>query len=391
MKWKKRGHELEQYRALLNGRTELLFYGVNQRMMEIYKRVIHFKNAGLKISFYDDALKGRTIVGKEVGSFLDAIEKLKFQTSIMIISSDDSDEYGTLLRTLVLSGFIQNIDFYSALDFQRIFIAVYFLCVFDKCYIEQLGHSANWICTQKCKKCSASIPYLKEKNPSIKQVKDEIDLIFSKVDYIHVYDLTSGETFLASDFLAEIIIYLYENYGKNFGEIWMVTNATVIPSENMMKILEIHKQDIRIMVSRYDTVIGWNKKFEAFQSALQNRGIPFEMVCVQKWIDLGFGEADIVMTEKEQENYFNRCWTDCRLYKDGIFYYCLHGHTANMAFYGENDEQGECLDIRAENVNKDVIVEYNLGYSEKGYLDVCRHCYGKYHRNRHYISVAEQI
>lgn len=391
MKWRNRGHELEQYREHLSGKTELLFYGMNQKMMEVYKRVIHFKNIGVKISFYDDSIKGRTMAGKEVGSFLDAIEKLRLGKSVMIISACNTDEYGTLLRTLIKSGFIQNMDFYEVLDFQRIFIAVYFLCVFDKCYIEQIGHTVNWACTQKCKKCSASIPYLKQKNPSIEQVKDEIDLIFSKADYIHVYDLTSGETFLASDLLAEVILYLFENYGKNFGEIWMVTNATVIPSENMLKILEEHKQDIRIIVSAYNTVNGWPEKFAAFQSALQNRGISFEMVRANQWLDLGFGEADLVVTEKEQEIYFDRCWTDCRLYKDGIIYYCGHGHTANMAFYKENDEIGEVCNIREADVNKDVIVEYNLGYSEKGYLDVCRHCYGQYHRNRRFIPVAEQI
>lgn len=391
MKWRNRGHELEQYREHLSGKIELLFYGMNEKMMEVYKRVIHFKNIGVKISFYDDSLKGRTIVGKKVGSFLDAIEKLRIGKSVMIISIGNFDEYSTLLRTLIKSGFIQNIDFYEVLDFQQIFIAVYFLCVFDKCYVEQIGHTVNWVCTQKCKKCSASVPYLKQKNPSIGQVKDEIDLIFSKVDYVHVYDLTSAETFLASDFLAEIIRYLFENYGNNFGEIWMVTNATVIPSENMLKILEAHKQDIRIIVSRYDTVNGWSEKFAEFQSTLQNRGISFEMVCTNQWIDLGFGEADLVMTEKEQEIYFDRCWTNCRTYQDGIIYFCAHGHAANMAFYKENDETGECMDIRAADVNKDVIVEYNLGYSEKGYLDVCRHCFGQYHRNRHYIPVAEQL
>jgi hypothetical protein len=54
-------------------------------------------------------------------------------------------------------------------------------------------------------------------------------------------------------------------------------------------------------------------------------------------------------------------------------------------------EKQEGLDYHDASVTKEVIVEWHMGYQDKGYLEICDHCNGWVTTNRNFIPVAEQI
>ena len=61
----------------------------------------------------------------------------------------------------------------------------------------------------------------------------------------------------------------------------------------------------------------------------------------------------------------------------------------NMGF-GENEEDYLDLEKMSEDNYKKELIEYNYGYSEKGYLKMCHRCRGK-NAEKFPISVAEQL
>ena len=48
------------------------------------------------------------------------------------------------------------------------------------------------------------------------------------------------------------------------------------------------------------------------------------------------------------------------------------------------------LNMLSEREYKNVLLEFSIGYSEKGYLDMCKHCNGA-DAEKYLIPVAEQL
>lgn len=387
MKWGHRGHEFDEYgKNFTEGKRKLIFYGINNSIMDVFKRIAFLK---CDIMFADERLVNQTFMGRTVISLSQAMTELKKNDSILIIFEYKSEKRQQLDMQLTLGNYRRNVDFFYADEFIK-YLPVFCLYAYDKCYVEFVGHAPNWGCTLKCEKCSMCIPYLKKANPTVGQLKAEIDLLFSKVDYVQTYDCTGGETFLVSDKLAEVLFYLFENYGGKFGCVQLVSNGTVIPTPYMFSLLSKYKNSIRILVSCYDVLPGWNEKLEAFRQAFEKYGCSFELVRNGAWIDFAYQTTNLTLSDSEMTDYFDSCGDTCRLYMDGKYYYCSHGQGAKMAFYPELQEDGEVLDFRDDRLTAKEIIEYNYGFSKNGYLSICRHCNG-WSFNKCVIPVAEQI
>ena len=93
---------------------------------------------------------------------------------------------------IILKELKENEDFFEAGVLERVYLPLWAYYSYGKCYVNFINHIPNYTCTLKCKNCSASIPYLKQKNPDVEQMKREIDLFFSKVDFCYTYDCTGG-------------------------------------------------------------------------------------------------------------------------------------------------------------------------------------------------------
>ena len=81
------------------------------------------------------------------------------------------------------------------------------------------------------------------------------------------------------------------------------------------------------------------------------------------------GEDITLITEA-----FNECRTECREIRGSRYYYCVMSRTVpeNMGWTIGKDDYLELRDLE----NKKVFFEYQQGFSDKGYVDLCRHCRG---------------
>lgn len=315
-----------------------------------------------------------TFMKCSIGGFENLVELFINGDYIIILTEENSWKVQQIRHKFHLLGLREGVDFFSAESFNQTFLPLFSYYGYGKCYVDFLDHVPNYTCTMRCKDCSACLPYLNKKNPSVEQLKEEIDLLFSKVDYLYTYDCTGGELFIISERYVQVLEYLLEKYSDRVGELLITTNATVIPSENMLAFLVKNKEKIRVNISNYSSVPGWQEKFELFKNVMVARGISCNLINASYWIDLGFTTTNIIGSEGYMRQYYDMCGTICKAYIDGKFAYCAHGYNASLAFYSEEDISEELLDLSDEKVTKPVILEFFAGYQKNGYLKICRHC-----------------
>ena len=101
--------------------------------------------------------------------------------------------------------------------------------------------------------------------------------------------------------------------------------------------------------------------------------------------------SDVEVIKEELTQTFDRCLTPCREVRGNKLYFCVMARSVsdNLHF---NEGQDDYLDLellKSDNYKK-VLLEFNLGYSEKGYLDMCHRCHGIDAVN-YPIPIAEQL
>lgn len=106
-------------------------------------------------------------------------------------------------------------------------------------------------CTLKCKLCLAFIPYYK--NPahfSYESTCKVIDNYFKLVNNVEIFSITGGEPLLHPD-LIKIMEKVLEYRCHILNSIDIVTNGTIMFSEELWECLEKNKCKIRIIISDY--------------------------------------------------------------------------------------------------------------------------------------------
>lgn len=306
-----------------------------------------------------------------------------YKETIIVVCVPHESEW-QVRKSLLLHGLRENNDFFMVDIFVQFFYYLFMYYNSNKVCIGQLTQMSSFACTLRCKKCMASIPYLKgDKYRKLEDVIEDIDLLFEKVDYIEVYGPNGGgEPFLYSDFL-KVLEYAMENYEEKFGYILIVSNGTVIPSPDILKFLGENNKKIKLAISQYDSVGGWNEKFLQFKTICAENNVNLFEYDYDYWIDMGW-TAEEICSPKDQ---FQNCTMPCREFEDGKLFFCLHGHLAEKAYFTETRD--DSLDFNS--CTKEDIVLYNLGLMKKGFLNICSHCNGYFNTNKNFIAVAEQI
>lgn len=130
----------------------------------------------------------------------------------------------------------------------------------DGVYFQQFCVQTTNLCTLKCRDCCACIPTVPaelKNNCSLEQMKRDIDKSSKIIDGISACYLTGGEPFCNPE-LAGIIRYAWEK--MNVSQWVLVTNGTIVPSEDVLRAL----QDCHVIVRISDYGKLSSKKEELF-------------------------------------------------------------------------------------------------------------------------------
>lgn len=269
-------------------------------------------------------------------------------------------------------GWRENIDFFRYLPVQR--VLNYYIK--GEMYIEQTDLSLTTRCTLRCKDCLLQMPFIS--NPMSlewEKIKDRIDLSFKFVDRFGEYHLVGGEPTLSPE-LKRTIQYLDTNYGKRIEKLVMVTNATIEPTVELLKVL--HDYSVRVEISdySYSEEFCGRQKIGLWIEKLKGYNINYVIRVQEKWYQFGREEGENYC-DKELETCFEYC--DCALrtisFQNGRAYLCARVAVAEDSGLSEISKENSFLLGDRTEENRRRFLEYVIGYTNMGYIEQCRKCY----------------
>lgn len=314
----------------------------------------------------------------------DSINIQNDNNSIIVCVERERKDYLEIYRQFEEKGWKENVNFFQ----EEVYEAFYHVYVRNQIVIDRIEMIMTTYCTLNCEKCISYIPYQAKKHFSLKQLTDDIDLMFSKVDYVKKLKLLGGEGFIYP-YLKEYVTYIHKNYSEQIGEIRVGTNGTVFPSEDILQVCR--EKEIIVDISDYTCAVPDRCKLDEVVRLLNAHAIRYDIKrSGEKWLDMGFpnnipGERN----DLELEDLYHKCAVFCRNFYRGKMYHCCSNCAAVISGMFPDDENDH-LDFNREITKKDILA-FELGYTPLGYLTFCKVCQGgSEDANQNLIDVAVQ-
>lgn len=304
--------------------------------------------------------------------------------SIIVCVERERKDYLNIYRQFEKEGWKENVNFFQ----EEVYEAFYHLYVQKQLVVDRIEIIMTTFCTLNCEKCISYIPYQTKRHFSLKQLTDDADLLFSKIDYIKKIKLLGGEGFVYP-YLKEYVTYLYENYKKQIGEIRIGTNGTVYPSEELLQVCR--EKEIIVDISDYTCAVPDRCRLDEVVKILETHHVRYDIKrSGEKWLDMGFpNNIPAERNDLELEDLYHKCAVFCRDFYQGKMYHCCSNCAAVISGMFP-DNENDYLDFNKE-ITKKEILAFELGYTQLGYLTFCKVCQGgSEDANHNLIDVAVQ-
>ena len=393
MKWQNKRHEFDDYAKQLIADLDLYnrkyyIFGagkIGRTLLPV------FEAYNFTITFIDNSVEKQQarINGVKVIS-LDYYLREKDAPIIIAVSVKNTL---SIVEQLEENELIKGKDYFLYQEFTNYIFPVISTYYYDKVFVSLAQICVTERCTLKCRKCAHGCYVVDNRNAkdlTLEQIHKGADSFFGKVDFIQEFVLIGGEPLLYKN-LSEAIQYIGKTYRKKMGIFSITTNGTIVPDEEILKMCKQYHVLFRIYnYSR--TIPNLNIKYDRIITKLKEKNIEYELGSPEsEWTDYGFDHLNRHASEEELVKVFDACQTPCREIRENRYYYCVMARSVSENV-GFNKGQEEYLDLDAlqgEGYKKEFL-EFNLGYSEKGYLDMCNFCYGE-ERVNYPIPAAEQM
>lgn len=323
---------------------------------------------------------------------LSAEEYFKIRNEHILVIAVSSKNIEVLGKQMQELGLIQDVDYFFHDDFVNRIWSIISAALYNKSYVSLAQITVTERCTLKCKKCAHACYAVDSKSEDmpLSLVKKSADSFFEKIDYINEFVLIGGEPLLYNR-LAESICYVGEKYRKQMRIFSITTNGTIVP--NVEVLAACKKYNVLVRISNYSLAVPWIvERHQLLIDVLEEWGIKYSLQKPEReWIDYGFEYVNRNASEQELISVFDQCKTPCREVRGNRLYYCVMARSVseNLGYnIGLNDYLD--LDSLSKDDYKEKIMEFQLGYSEKGYLDMCNRCHGADAKN-YPIAAGEQL
>lgn len=387
-KWKQRGHEFDQRGRRLSEKKIMVLWGnpyYAQPILEMCTNEKIRRHLGFDVLIVnqDVEFQKNGYMGMPVNSPEVLLTREKEQMFFVVCAINAEKEITSNIRQM---GVPQN-DIYGYKEFLHKYLSVYLFYFKNMVFFTAQNIVPNTFCNLNCKHCLNFTPYIRKPIvDSLTMIKQDISLFFEHVDLVYRFNVCGGEPFLNSD-LGSILSYIAENFSDKYVVLETVTNGTVCPQENLCEILK--KYDVLVTVDDYrENVPLARKNYGPVVKKLQEYGIRYEDSHINKWIFL-YSEGDIEKTdEAELQKFYSDCDCPWSSLRDGEISGCTYAHFATKAGIIERDE--DCYFSLKGKVDKRELLEFRLGYNQKGYVEFCKKCKG-YYVSDEFVPVAEQV
>ena len=381
MKWNRKGHEFDGLGTILcNPNNVYLIWGAGTIGINSFRDL----NAKINVIGFIDSDKnkiGRMMEGKQV--FAPEAALREFDNAIILIATGWYKEVSEVLNKYEK---VENKDYFNI----DLFVTIFMMYCYDELVLNKLSFLVTQRCSLKCKYCGAFVPYIKNpKDFSVDFLINELNILFRYVKKVNTLNLYGGDTFMHIQ-LDELLERIGEDFSDNIGTVNIFTNAVILPSGKRLNIIK--KYDMMIRFTDYSENVSHLQKKDEMISLLETEGIRYDCAKFSTWYDGGYPQMSNKIKERELEQYFNNCFVNmCQILCDNKLYLCTAAYFADKINYipADDSDSFSIYDITEE--NKRIFMEFYLGYSEKGYVALCRACNGGQNTNQIPIPVAEQL
>lgn len=383
MKWQNKGHEFDAVYENLKKKKKYYLFGVGMYGKAVYQELVKLGECVLGFIDNSEAKQHTFWEGKEILP-LDEVKLKDDEAIVLCISAHDRRQ---LFQQLFSAGYKYNENLFT----MEIFMSLKYVYGLDKMYVPAAAILPSSCCNLNCKACLNFTPYIKEHRVlNFEQVKADVDEFFSVVDYTMLFMITGGEPFIYPD-LVKIIEYVGENYRDRMHFFQTITNGTVAIPEEKMQVLA--KYNVRVTLDDYRDALPETKEiYEGVVNGFKKYGIEYDENKVDYWIDLAPTTTDHSdWSEERLQKYYEGCNIPWQDFQHGRLYACSYACYAQVPGFSEEreDEAFQFKDYRPE--KKKELMEFRLGYNEKGYTEFCKRCAGFVAINDNIVTPAIQI
>lgn len=376
MKWKNKGCEFDElakkYIDIFELKNSCIYIFGAGLWGEKYAPVFEYYNCFGGYIDNDRKKQLSGVNGRKVFSLHTYIKNIK--EGIIVIAVDNKN-IPFIENQLKAEGLKNRVDFWVYQDFVQSMFPILSFYVYNSLYVDFVQICLTERCTLRCIDCAHGCFAVGSNScdMDLDMAKKSADYLFSKADFINEFVLIGGEPFLYNN-LVELIPYIGERYRNKMMMYSITTNGTIVPDEIILQLCK--KYEITIHISNYsETIEHLRENYVRLSECLKQHEIAYTISAPeQQWMDYGFKSVDrggIGLME-----VFDRCKTPCREIRGSKYYYCVMARSVseNLEFNVGREDYLELADLN-ENEKK-IFLEFNLGYSKKGYLDMCNYCNG---------------
>lgn len=388
MQWKNPGAEFDNLYAHIKNINKLYIFGAG-----IYGRCLHsllcddFEILG----FIDND------IGKQNSDYLGlpvySPDSVMPQENCAVIAAMSSTRTEAVLEQMEELGFCKNQNLFS----KDIFVPVWGVYAKSKVVFPAISLLPSTRCNLKCEACLNFTTHNKNHTKrTLQNLKNNVDLFFSCVDYIMQFHLSGGEPLLYDE-LGQLVEYINSRYAGKIFQLAVTTNGTLMPSDELCLILR--KNNTHLIMDDYREAVPEKAfMFEKIKECLERNTVDYSIQKIDKWIDLKPFDTDHSKWSDEQlQEWHKKCNVPYQELRDSKIWSCNYASFAIVAGLipaTENDflDLKELLnsDSILSDAGKKKLVEFRLGYNKKGYVDFCKRCSGYEGLNKNFVQAARQ-
>ena len=335
----------------------------------------------------DNGCCKESVYGLNVLNLKQAVTYLR-EKNLKVVVTTVFYSYKKIKQEMESLGFIENRDFCILERFAE----EWNLRWRNKCVLSKIDTVITSRCTLRCKNCNLFISHAPVQcDIDLKRLKKNFDIFFESVDYVYEYTLLGGEPLLHKS-IAEIISYLGNRYGKRIGRINLISNGTVIPSNDVIDILK--KYHVTIHISDYTCSVDYKEILAKLQKKFLANDIEYYVIPNNTWKDVIYPREGF-QTDNPRRHML-LCGHSTHSVADGRLYWCDPAFAAEC-FMGFVSKEDDSLDMEANKRNYSKyeatlnIIKYLLGdVNARGYMSICEKCAGVGSDNNKLVLAGEQ-
>ncbi len=395
MKWINKGHEYDK-RASEWIKTEsiYLYGGLSENGNEII-RLLSFLHLSEQLKIYIVETNKRKQI-EAVSEYVISLHNMVSQiyqnnTSIVVDCTKDDSMIKTLLKCSALK-FGETV--FTKGYFERTFLPVYMWYKFQKgfCYSAAVHFSTK--CNLSCKNCMVMTPKNHaQKDRRIDDILEDVDALFSKFDYVYRFGTSGGEPFLYRD-LPKLITFS-KKYSQKMFSFGNTTNSTIPLKDDLIEAIVDFNMNSDyyqwgggciLTLDDYSEYVK-NSKPQAIEEKCIEYGINYIINKYDFWIDTNLSKNSIIRGVEALTAFHDMCDNTCWWLCNKRIYTCSVVLSAcNTGMIQDESNNSICID----DCSIPEFIEFQSGYTEKGYFDLCSKCNGYLSINRNYVLAGKQ-